>query len=153
MLFLWIFGDNLEHVMGHKRYFIFYLVCGVIASLAHVFCASFLNNSTLVPSLGASGAISGVLGGYILLFPGRSVRVWILITIISLPAFLVLGIWFVFQLVNGMGTLGGNVDWVLFRADRVLRNRQRELHHGAVSHFVCTRLLVHRAHVTAAGPL
>jgi len=108
MLFLWIFGDNLEHAMGHKRYLIFYLLCGVIASLAHVFCASFLNDSTLVPSLGASGAISGVLGGYILLFPGRSVRVWILITIISLPAFLVLGIWFVFQLVNGMGTLGGN---------------------------------------------
>src|SRR5688572_3610673 len=108
MLFLWIFGDNLEHAMGHKRYLIFYLVCGVIASLAHVFSASFLNDSTLVPSLGASGAISGVLGGYILLFPGRSVRVWVLMTIISLPAFLVLGIWFVFQFVNGMGTLGGN---------------------------------------------
>jgi membrane associated rhomboid family serine protease len=108
MLFLWIFGDNLEHAMGHKRYLIFYLLCGVIASLAHVFSASFLNDSTLVPSLGASGAISGVLGGYILLYPGRSVSVWIFITIVRLPAFLVLGVWFVFQLVNGMGTLGGN---------------------------------------------
>ena len=59
MLFLWIFGDNLENSMGHKRYLIFYLLCGVLASLAHVFSASFLNQSTLVPSLGASGAISG----------------------------------------------------------------------------------------------
>lgn len=108
MLFLWIFGDNLEHIMGHRRYLIFYLLCGVIASLAHVFSASFLNDSTLVPSLGASGAISGVLGGYILLFPARRVSVWILFGIMSLPAFIVLGIWFVFQLVNGMGTLGGN---------------------------------------------
>ena len=108
MLFLWIFGDNLEHAMGHKRYLLFYLVCGVIASLAHVFSASFLNQSTLVPSLGASGAISAVLGGYILLFPGRTVHVWILFGIVSMSAILVIGIWFVFQVVNGMGTLGGN---------------------------------------------
>lgn len=108
MLFLWIFGDNLEHAMGHKRYFFFYLLCGVLASLAHVFSASFLNQSTLVPSLGASGAISGVLGGYILLFPGRTVHVWILFGIVSMSAILVIGIWFVFQVLNGMGTLGGN---------------------------------------------
>jgi membrane associated rhomboid family serine protease len=108
MLFLWIFGDNLENVMGHKRYLFFYLVCGIIASLAHVFSASFLNQSTLVPSLGASGAISGVLGGYILLFPGRAVRVWFMFGIVSLPAFIVVGIWFVFQLINGMGLLGGD---------------------------------------------
>ena len=107
MLFLWIFGDNLENAMGHKRFLIFYLICGVIASLAHVFSASFLNQSTLVPSLGASGAISGVLGGYLLLFPGRTVHVWILFGISSLPALLVVRIWFVFQLINGMGMLGG----------------------------------------------
>ena len=108
MLYLWIFGDNLENVMGHKRYLIFYLLCGILASLAHVFSASYLNRSTLVPSLGASGAISGILGGYILLFPGRKVRVWFLLGIISLPAFLVVGVWFVFQVINGMGMLGGN---------------------------------------------
>lgn len=107
MLFLWIFGDNIEHALGHKRYLIFYLLCGVIASLCHVFSASFLNDSTLVPSLGASGAISGVLGGYLLLFPGRTVHVWVLITILSLPALIVVGLWFVFQLINGMGMLGG----------------------------------------------
>jgi membrane associated rhomboid family serine protease len=107
MLFLWIFGDNIENSMGHKRYFIFYLLCGVLASLAHVFTASYLNQSTLVPSLGASGAISGILGGYLLMFPGRTVHVWVLLGIISLPAFLVVGIWFVFQVINGMGMLGG----------------------------------------------
>lgn len=108
MLFLWIFGDNIENAMGHKRYLIFYLLCGVIASLTHVFSASFVNDSTLVASLGASGAISGVLGGYLLLFPGRGVHVWILFGIVTLPALIVLGIWFVFQIINGMGTLGGN---------------------------------------------
>ncbi len=108
MMFLWIFGDNLENVMGHRRYLIFYLLCGVLAGLSHVFSAGFLNQSTLVPSFGASGAISGVMGGYILLFPGRSVHVWFLFGIMSLPAFLVVGIWFVFQVINGMGMLGGN---------------------------------------------
>lgn len=107
MLFLWIFGDNIENALGHKRYIIFYLLCGVIASLAHVFTASFLNQSTLVASLGASGAISGALGGYILLFPRRGVHVWFLFGIITLPALIVVGIWFVFQVINGMGMLGG----------------------------------------------
>jgi membrane associated rhomboid family serine protease len=107
MLYLWIFGDNLEHIMGHIRYLFFYLLCGVLAGLSHVISAFYLNQSTLVPSLGASGAIAGVLGGYILLFPGRSVYVWTLFGIVSLPAFLVVGLWFVFQLINGMGMLGG----------------------------------------------
>lgn len=108
MLFLWIFGDNLEHAMGRMKYLIFYLLCGILAGLSHVFTADFLNQNTLVPSLGASGAISGVLAGYMLTFPRRRVHVWILLSIISLPAFLVVGIWFVFQLINGMGMLGGN---------------------------------------------
>ena len=107
MLFLWIFGDNLENAMGHGKYLFFYLLCGVLAGLSHVLSASFLNQSTLVPSLGASGAISGVLGGYMISFPRRRVHVWILFTIMSLPAFLVVGLWFVFQLINGMGMLGG----------------------------------------------
>ena len=108
MLFLWIFGDNLENAMGHRRYLLFYLLCGVLAGLSHVLSASFLNQSELVPSLGASGAISGVLGGYIILFPRRGVHVWFFLAIITLPAFLVVGLWFVFQLINGMGMLGGN---------------------------------------------
>jgi membrane associated rhomboid family serine protease len=107
LLYLWIFGDNLENRMGHFRYLFFYLLCGVLAGLSHVMSASLLNQSTLVPSLGASGAISGVLGGYILLFPGRSVHVWTFVGIISLPAILAVGLWFIFQLINGMGMLGG----------------------------------------------
>jgi membrane associated rhomboid family serine protease len=107
MLYLWIFGDNLENAMGHGKYLMFYLLCGVLAGLSHVISSAYLNQSTLVPSLGASGAIAGVLGGYILLYPRRSVHVWFLFGIISLPAFLVVGLWFVFQLINGMGMLGG----------------------------------------------
>ena len=107
MLFLWIFGDNLENAMGHKRYLFFYLLCGILAGLSHVFVAAYLNQSTMVPSLGASGAISGVLGGYILLFPRRGVHVWVLLGTMTLPAFIVVGLWFVFQLINGMGMLGG----------------------------------------------
>ena len=107
MLYLWIFGDNLENAMGHGKYLVFYLLCGVLAGLSHVISSAYLNQSTLVPSLGASGAIAGVLGGYILLYPRRSVHVWFLFGIISLPAFLVVGLWFVFQLINGMGMLGG----------------------------------------------
>jgi membrane associated rhomboid family serine protease len=78
MLFLWIFGDNIEDRLGHVRYLIFYLVCGVLASLAHVFTTVAFGGNPLVPSLGASGAISGVLGGYILLYPKRRVRVILL---------------------------------------------------------------------------
>lgn len=107
MLYLHIFGDNLENVMGHLRYLAFYLICGVLAALAHVYSTAYLNQSQLIPSLGASGAISGVLGGYMLLFPSRRIHVWVLLGTISVPAFLAVGIWIVFQVVNGMGALGG----------------------------------------------
>lgn len=107
MMYLWIFGDNLEDAMGHLNYLIFYLLCGVLAGLSHVFSTAYFGQSLLIPSLGASGAISGVLGGYIILFPRRSVHVWFLFTIFSVPAFLAVGLWFVFQIVNGMGALGG----------------------------------------------
>jgi membrane associated rhomboid family serine protease len=107
MLYLWIFGDNLEDAMGHLNYLLFYLLCGVLASLCHVFSTVILGQNLLIPSLGASGAISAVLGGYIVLHPGRSVHVWILFTIISVPAILAVGLWFVFQVVNGLGALGG----------------------------------------------
>ena len=110
MLFLWIFGDNLEDRVGHLRYLIFYLVCGVLAGLAHVFTTVIFAGSNeaslLVPSLGASGAISGVLGGYILLFPTRRVTVLISWFVTQVPAFIAIGLWFVFQLISGLGMLG-----------------------------------------------
>lgn len=110
MLFLWIFGDNLEHTMGHIRYTIFYLVCGIIASLAHVLTTAMFAtdpSSLLIPSLGASGAISGVLGGYILLHPRRRVTVLLFRMLTQVPAYVAIGIWFAFQLISGLGMLGG----------------------------------------------
>ena len=110
MLFLWIFGDNIEDRLGHVRYVIFYLLCGVIASLAHVFATAGLSGQAenmLVPSLGASGAISGVLGGYILLHPTRRVTVILFRFLTQVPAYVAIGLWFVFQLVSGLGMLGG----------------------------------------------
>ncbi len=109
MLFLWVFGDNIEDRLGHVRYLIFYLVCGIIAGLAHVFAtAAFAStdSSLLVPSLGASGAISGVLGGYILLYPTKRVVVLLGWFATPMPAFLAIGLWFVFQLISGLGMLG-----------------------------------------------
>ena len=108
MLFLWIFGDNLENDMGHFNYLIFYLLCGVIAGLCHVFTTAFFGHNLLIPSLGASGAISGVLGGYTLQHPGRRVHLWFLLGIISVPAIIAVGLWFFFQIVNSMGALGGD---------------------------------------------
>lgn len=107
MLYLWIFGDNLENDMGHGRFLIFYLLCGVLAGLSQVMITAYSGQNLLVPSLGASGAISGVLGGYILQHPGRRVRVWILLGVYSIPAIIVVGLWFVFQIMNSIGTLGG----------------------------------------------
>ncbi len=107
MLYLWVFGDNLEHRMGHIRYLVFYLVCGLLASLSHVFLSSFLGKDLLIPSLGASGAISGVLGGYILLFPKNEVRVFVLRSIMTVPAYVTLGFWILLQVISGFGMLGG----------------------------------------------
>jgi membrane associated rhomboid family serine protease len=109
MLFLWIFGDNIEDRLGHVKYIIFYLLCGVLASLAHVFTtAAFASQEAgmLVPSLGASGAISGVLGGYLLLHPSRRVTVLLFRFFTQVPAWVAIGIWFAFQLVSGLGMLG-----------------------------------------------
>jgi len=110
MLFLWIFGDNIEDRLGHVKYLIFYLLCGVVASLAHVFTTGVFATSEsalLVPSLGASGAISGVLGGYILLHPRRRVTVILFRFLTDVPAYVAIGIWFAFQLISGLGILGG----------------------------------------------
>ena len=109
MLFLWIFGDNIEDRLGHIRYLFFYLLCGVIASLAHVFTTAALasqEGSMIVPSLGASGAISGVLGGYILLHPSRRVTVIMFRFLTQVPAYVAIGLWFLFQLISGLGMLG-----------------------------------------------
>jgi rhomboid family protein len=106
MLFLWIFGDNIEDVLGHLRYFFYYIICGVIASLSHVGVSYALNHDLEVPSLGASGAISGVLGGYMLLFPYRRVTVILFRFLTQVPAFVAIGIWFLFQIINGLGMLG-----------------------------------------------
>src|SRR5215218_9098359 len=108
MLYLWVFGDNLEDRLGHMRYFFFYLLCGVIASLTHVFSDYLFGESHLIPSLGASGAISAVMGGYLLLFPNRRVTVFFIFTFISVPAFIVLGAWILLQVANGVGYLGGS---------------------------------------------
>lgn len=108
MLFLLIFGDNIEDAMGHRRYLYFYLLCGVLAALCHVFFTAFTAQSVYMPSLGASGAISGVMGGYMLLFPTRRVHMWIFFLIISVPAIIAVGLWFVFQVISSLGMLGGD---------------------------------------------
>ena len=104
MLYLWIFGDNIEDSMGHVRFLIFYLLCGVAAALAQ----GFVDPASEIPMIGASGAISGVLGGYILLHPGATVRVLIFLgifaTVAHVPALIVLGLWFLLQLLSGFMT-------------------------------------------------
>jgi len=110
MLFLWIFGDNVEDRMGHLRYLIFYLLTGVLASLSHVYATVAFaadQSSLLVPSLGASGAISGVLGAYLVLHPRRRVTVILFRFLTDVPAYVAVGIWFAFQLISGLGMLGG----------------------------------------------
>jgi len=101
MLYLWIFGDNVERAMGSARYVAFYVVCGLAAGLAHI---AFSSGSS-VPSIGASGAISGVLGGYLLLFPQNRVRVLTRGGIATVPAVYVLGFWIVIQLISGFGSI------------------------------------------------
>jgi membrane associated rhomboid family serine protease len=106
MLYLWIFGDNLEDRMGHAKYLSFYLICGILAGLAHVFTTTAFGGNPLIPSLGASGAIAGVLGGYMLLFPHRRVRVIMFRFLTTVPALAAIGLWFLFQVISGAGVLG-----------------------------------------------
>jgi membrane associated rhomboid family serine protease len=110
MLFLWIFGDNVEDELGHLRYALFYLVCGLVASLAHVFTTVAFSGAggeeALIPSLGASGAISGVLGGYIMLHPHRRVTVILFRMLTQVPAYVAIGLWFLFQIISSLGALG-----------------------------------------------
>ena len=97
MLFLWIFGDNIENLIGHVRFFIFYIVCGFCAALAQVL----LSQDSIIPMLGASGAISGILGGYMLLFPTRRVRALLFNIFTTVPAYVALGLWIGMQLLQG----------------------------------------------------
>ena len=106
MLFLWIFGDNVEDDLSHGRYLGFYLGTGIIASLAHVFSTFTLGDNPFIPSLGASGAISGVMGGYLVLHPHRRVRVIMLRMLTEVPGYVAVGLWFVFQLISAFGVIG-----------------------------------------------
>lgn len=106
MLFLFIFGDNIERAYGHIKYLVFYLVCGIIASLAHVLSQP----DSIIPSLGASGAISGVLAAYLVLFPTNRVKVlltlgFIFLRPIMVPAVVMIGLWALLQFVNGLGAI------------------------------------------------
>jgi membrane associated rhomboid family serine protease len=106
MLFLGIFGDNVEAAFGHLRYLLFYFVCGVGAGLMHIA----FNFNSHIPALGASGAISGVLGAYIVLEPRNRILTLIFIFLVRVPAVVVLGLWFVLQFLSGIGSLGTSVN-------------------------------------------
>jgi len=114
MLYLWIFGDNVERRLGRARFLFFYLACGVAAGLAHVAA----NAQSNVPTVGASGAISGILGGYLVLFPRNRVRVLTYGGVATVPAVVVLGLWIVIQFLAGLGSIadtretGGGVAYL-----------------------------------------
>lgn len=103
MLFLWIFGDNLEDRMGSGKFVLFYLLCGLAADFAQIL----INPDGHVPGIGASGAIAGVLGGYLLLFPGANVRTLGRYGVMEVPAWLMLGFWILTQVLAGMAQWGG----------------------------------------------
>jgi len=104
MLFLWVFGNNIEDSMGHTRFIVFYLLCGIVGGLAHVF----FSPGSDVPAVGASGAISGVMGAYVVLYPQARVQTWFPpIFLIHVRAWFFLIYWFAFQLLSGVGSLGG----------------------------------------------
>lgn len=111
MLFLWVFGNNIEDTIGKARFLIFYLLTGAAAAMTHVA----LNASASIPTVGASGAIAGILGAYVVLFPRARVTtlvMWFYLTTIKLPAVVVLGIWFATQFLIGAGQqFGGGVAW------------------------------------------
>jgi membrane associated rhomboid family serine protease len=143
MLFLWVFGNNIEDAMGHAKFLIFYLLCGIAAAATQ----TFISPHSVVPMVGASGAISGVLGAYLLLYPRVRVHTLIIlpiyITTVAIPAWVMLGYWALIQLVSGLGSLseidkggvaffahvGGFIAGLvlirLFASDEVLRQRPK----------------------------
>lgn len=120
MLYLWIFGDNIEDELGHFRYLIFYLLCGVIATVVQVAFNALTGGAMDVPNIGASGAIAGVLGGYLMMFPRVQVMtvipILLFMRIPRIPALGVLGFWFVMQLFNGLQNVGAQGGGVAFFA-------------------------------------
>lgn len=116
MLYLWIFGNNIEDCMGHFRFVLFYLLCGIAAAATQISTGP----DSLVPMIGASGAVSGVLGAYLILFPRARVLtlipIWIFIRLVYLPAWMLLIFWFVLQLVSGAATAGKQTGGVAFWA-------------------------------------
>jgi membrane associated rhomboid family serine protease len=114
MLFLWVFGDNVENAFGSVKYLLFYLICGFAAAGAQIIT----NTNSLVPMIGASGAVAGVMGAYLVMFPGAMVRTLVFIvffvTVIHLPAIILIGLWFVLQLFQGLMSVGveaGTAFW------------------------------------------
>jgi len=105
MLFLWIFGDNVEDFFGHITYFFFYMVCGIGAGLLHVL----FNLHSSIPAIGASGAISGVMGAYILLYPRARILTLVFIFPLPVPAVIFLGLWYIMQFLAGLSTIGVKV--------------------------------------------
>jgi len=106
MLYLWIFGDNVEDRLGHGMFLVFYLICGLAATFAQLM----VDPGSRVPNLGASGAIAGVLGSYILLFPQGRVRVLQGQQVVQMPALIVIGFWIVLQLFSGIGSIASTAD-------------------------------------------
>jgi membrane associated rhomboid family serine protease len=104
MLYLWIFGDNVEDRMGHGRFVVFYLLSGLIAAMAHVWS----DPTSVVPTIGASGAVAGVMGAYFVLYPHSRILtlipIFFFIQIVEIPAVVFLGLWFLLQLVSGVGS-------------------------------------------------
>ncbi len=117
MWFLWIYGDNVEDILGHSQYLVFYLLCGAIATLTHIL----FNMDSRVPTIGASGAIAGVMGAYVVKFPHSRITtlvpVFVFLTTMEIPAYFILLYWFVIQFFSGIGSVGhshlsqGGVAW------------------------------------------
>jgi len=118
MLYLWVFGNRLEDALGHAKFLIFYLLCGIVAALAQVL----LNSNSTLPMVGASGAIAGVMGAYLLKFPSARILtlvfIVVFVTTFEIPAVILLGYWFIIQLFSGLGSIaqtnlssGGGVAW------------------------------------------
>lgn len=106
MLYLWIFGDNIEDAMGHIRYIVFYLLAGIAAALSQIL----VTPNTRIPMIGASGAIAGVLGGYLLLYPNARILSMVImfyfIRLVEVPAYILLGLWFILQFFTGFASFG-----------------------------------------------
>jgi membrane associated rhomboid family serine protease len=114
MLFLWVFGDNVENAFGSVKYLLFYVVCGVAASWAQIIT----DTSSQIPMIGASGAVAGVMGAYLIMFPGAMVRTIVsivfFVTVVHLPAIILIGLWFLLQLFQGISSVGmdaGTAFW------------------------------------------